>query len=83
MKTEAIKFDLHDKIDHADAHQLEDLHVLITNYLKGDSTDNGWDTLSKPMQDKLSNSIEQADAGLGTPAKEVIRGVRKKYGLNG
>ncbi|QKJ32515.1 hypothetical protein HQ865_23050 [Mucilaginibacter mali] len=76
MKTEAIKFDLHDKIDHADVHQLEDLHALVTNYLKGDSADNGWDTLSKSMQDKLSKSIQQVDAGLGTPARDVIGDIK-------
>jgi hypothetical protein len=27
--------------------------------------------------------LNEADAGLGTPAKEVIKRTREKYGLNG
>jgi len=83
MKEATLKIDLHDKIERADYAQLKELYGLITNYFNGNDTNEGWDTLTEFQKDKISKSIEQADAGLGTPAKEVIKNVREKYSLNG
>ena len=83
MKAVEIKLDLHDKIEHADFEQLKELYGLITNYFNSSQSDEEWGSLSDPQKKKITQGLEQADAGLGTSAKEVIKGAREKYGLNG
>jgi len=55
---------------------------LLTNHFNNKSFDN-WDSMPEPLKQKIDKSIEQANSGLGTPAKEAIKRVREKYGLNG
>jgi len=74
---------LHDKIDHADHRQLEDIYGLIINYFNGQEDESEWDLLSEPMQREITESLEQAKAGIGRDAQTVISEIRKKYGLNG
>lgn len=83
MNEEAIKIDLHDKIEHADANQLKELYGLITNYFNGNDTVGEWDSLPEIQQKLILKGLEQADAGLGKPVKEVTERLRNKYGLNG
>ncbi len=84
MKEATLKIDLHDKIEHANPNQLKELYGLITNYFnsKTDITE-GWDSLSEFQKERLTKSMEQANAGLGTPVKDVIKRTREEYGLNG
>jgi hypothetical protein len=83
MKAAEIKLDLYDKIEHADFEQLKELYGLITNYFNGTEAVEDWELLSESQKNKINQSLEQADAGLGTPAKEAIKKVREQYGLNG
>ena len=83
MKSAEIKLDLHDKIEHANFEQLKELYGLITNYFNSRQSDEEWESLSTAQKKKIIHGLEQADAGLGTPLKEVIKGAREKYGLNG
>jgi hypothetical protein len=83
MEEAALKIDLHYKIEHADFKQLKDLYGLITNYFNGQDTIGEWDSLSEYRKERILKSIEQADAGLYVPAKEVNERIRKKYGLDG
>lgn len=83
MKAAEIKLDLYDKIEHADFEQLKELYGLITNYFNGTKAVEDWELLSESQKKKINQSLEQADAGLGTPAKEAIKKVREQYGLNG
>jgi len=83
MKAAEIKVDLYEKIEHADFKQLKELYGLITNYFNSSQSDEEWRSLSDPQKKKITQGLEQADAGLGTSAKEVIKGAREKYGLNG
>ncbi|MBV8390943.1 MAG: hypothetical protein JO080_14155 [Mucilaginibacter sp.] len=41
-----------------------------------------WDTLSEYQKAAILEGLAQTEAGLGTPASEVIRKSREKYGLN-
>jgi len=83
MEAAEIKLDLHDKIEHADAEQLKELYGLVVNYFNGTEPLEDWDTLSESEKKRINQSLEQADAGLGTPAKEVVKKIREQYGLNG
>jgi len=83
MKAVEIKLDLHDKIEHADFAQLKELYGLITNYFNGSQSDEEWGSLTDSQKKKILQGLEQADTGLGTHAKEVIKGAREKFGLNG
>jgi predicted transcriptional regulator len=49
--------------------------------LQQDSTKE-WDLLSEYQKQHILKGLAEADAGLGTPAKEVTERTRKKYGLN-
>jgi hypothetical protein len=42
-----------------------------------------WDLLTEYQKAHILKGLAEADAGLGTPAKEVIERVREKYRLNG
>ncbi|SHN19199.1 hypothetical protein [Mucilaginibacter sp. OK098] len=83
MEDTALKIDLHDKIDHADKNQLKELYGLIVNYFNSSESVEEWDLLSESQKKLLNKSLEQADAGLGTPLKEINQRLRAKYGLNG
>ncbi|HTK21493.1 MAG TPA: hypothetical protein VL442_18365 [Mucilaginibacter sp.] len=83
MKTAEIKLDLHHKIDNAGSKQLKEIYGLVLNYLNGNSTTEEWDSLSDAQQKKIIQGLEEANAGLGTPAKDIIKKTREKYGLNG
>ena len=82
MDETALKTQLIDKIEHADLNQLKEIYGLLINYFNGEQGDD-WYSLSEYQKEKINKSIEQANAGLGTPAKEVIKLTREKYGLNG
>ena len=83
MSTAELKNELHEKIDHADDTQVQQLYGLMLNYFNGLDDVEEWDSLSKFQQDQINIGLEQAEAGLGSPATEVIRSIREKYGLNG
>ena len=80
MKTTEIKLDLHNKIAHADFKQLKELYGLITNYFNGTKSVEEWELLSESQKKKITQSLEQADAGLGTSAKDAIQKVRTNMG---
>jgi hypothetical protein len=82
MEAAVLKADLINKIEHADDNQLRQIYGLIINYFNGQEEDGGWDSLSEIEQKLILKSMEQADAGLVTPAREVIARSREKYGLN-
>jgi len=82
MKTAEIKLDLHNKIDSVAGNQLKEIYGLVMNYLNANSTTEEWESLSAPQKKKIMQGLEEANAGLGTPAKEVIKKAREKYGLN-
>ena len=84
MEETTLKIELHEKIDHADLKQLKEIYGLIVNYFNNcyDVTE-GWDLLPEYQKQQILKGLEEADAGLGTPAKEVIQRSLEKYGLNG
>jgi len=57
---------------------------LLTNYFnsKYDPAEE-WDLLPEHHKEQILKGLAEADAGLGTPAKDVILRTREKYGLNG
>lgn len=83
MKEAALKIDLHDKIEHANIDQLKELYGLVTNYFNGNKVIEEWDTLPELQQRLISKGLEQADASLGIPLKELNKRLREKHGLNG
>jgi hypothetical protein len=40
-----------------------------------------WDTLSEYQKNRINESLDQAEAGLGEPASAFIKRMREKYGL--
>jgi hypothetical protein len=83
MEVDALKIDLLDKIEHADTGQLKELYGLVINYFNSTQSDEEGDSLSDSQKKILYKSLEQADAGLGTPLRKVNERLRAKYGLNG
>ena len=84
MNTTELKINLHDKIEHADNKQLKEIYGLLINYFNGQySPEEEWDSLPESHKRQIMKGLEEANAGLGTPAKEVSDRLRKKYGLNG
>jgi hypothetical protein len=83
MEDTALKIDLHDKIDHADADQVRELYGLIINYFNGTESVEEDNFLSEAQKKILYKSLEQADAGLGTSLKDINNKLRAKYNLNG
>lgn len=83
MKAEALKIDLHEKIEHADADQVKELYGLVINYFNSNESIEEEDALTDTQKKLLYKSLEQAKAGLGTPLREINHELRAKYGLNG
>ena len=63
-----------------DPEVIEQLVALQHRILQQDRMGD-WDLLSDLRKERINKSIEQANAGLYIPAKEVSDGIRKKYGL--
>ena len=82
MNEAAMKKELHKLIDDADDRQIKEIYGLMLNYFN-ENEEGGWDSLSPYRQERITESIKQADAGLGRPFDEVTRELREKYGLNG
>ncbi|MGZ3874643.1 MAG: hypothetical protein ACXVJD_17115 [Mucilaginibacter sp.] len=83
MEDTELKVDLYNMIDHADKIQLKELYGLVINYFNGGQSVEDWDSLSEYQKQLLDKSIEQADAGLGTPLKEINQRLKAKHGLDG
>ncbi|HEY5327646.1 MAG TPA: hypothetical protein VIJ27_11650 [Mucilaginibacter sp.] len=84
MEESTIKIDLIDKIEHADFNQLREIYGLVINYFNSnESIGDEWDLLPESHKKAINEGLEQLDAGLGTPFKEVNDRLREKYGLNG
>lgn len=83
MKEVELKIDLFDKIEHADSKQLREIYGLLINYFNGQESEEGWDSLPEAHKRQILKGLEEADAGLVIPAKEVSDRLREKYKLNG
>ncbi|WP_295671615.1 hypothetical protein [uncultured Mucilaginibacter sp.] len=83
MEAAELKIELIDKIEHADFKQLREISGLLINYFNSqyDPTE-GWDALPESHKEAINEGLEQLDAGLGVPFKEVNERLKKKYGLN-
>lgn len=82
MTIAALKTELHDKIEHADEQKLEGLYKVVSSYLNDEEIEE-WDLLPQSHKDAIEEGLKQLDAGERIPAKEAIKNLREKYGLNG
>ena len=83
MDIQAEKLDLIKWIaDLDDPDVIKQLFVLQHRILQQDRIGD-WDLLPEYQKQQILKGLEEADAGLGTPAKEVIQMAREKYRLNG
>jgi hypothetical protein len=71
MEAAELKVDLHEKIEHADAVQLQEIYGLLTNYFNGNESTEEWDSLSEAQKNRTIQSLELEDAGLGESLIEV------------
>ena len=83
MEGALIKTELHDWIEQADDHQLQEIYSLFVNYRDSTSEEEGWDKLSEYQRSQILQGLEEAEAGLGIPYEEVMAEIKKKYGLDG
>jgi len=83
MKEAELKIDLFNRIEHADSKQLREIYGLLINYFNGQDSEEEWDLLPDAHKQQILKGLEEADAGLGIPAKEVSNRLREKYRLNG
>ncbi|MES2265462.1 MAG: hypothetical protein V4520_01800 [Bacteroidota bacterium] len=79
MSTAELKNELHEKIDHADDKQVKQLYGLMVNYFNGLDDEEDWDNLSRYQQEQINVGLAQAEAGLGSPADEVLPSIREKF----
>ena len=82
MELAELKVDLHEKIEHADGAQLQEIYGLLTNYFNGNESMEEWDSLSEAEKNRTLQSLEQADAGLGESLQDANKRLKAKYGLN-
>ncbi|AMR31328.1 hypothetical protein A0256_07765 [Mucilaginibacter sp. PAMC 26640] len=82
MEEIAMKADLFDKISHLEGEQLQQLYGLVLNYLNGQEDETDWDKLPEYQKERITESLKQADEGLGRPLDIVLKDLRQKYGLN-
>ena len=83
MSEAELKSVLFDKIEHASTEQLKDIYGLVTDYFNNKYDAGEWDTLPENLQKKIMQGLQEADNGEGIPAKEAIKRIREKHGLNG
>lgn len=83
MTTAAIRTELHEKIEHADDAQLQEIYGLMNNYFDRQEASEDWDKLPEQHKQLILKGLEQAEAGLGTEMREVNASIRLKYKLNG
>ncbi|HVV55637.1 MAG TPA: hypothetical protein VHC47_09950 [Mucilaginibacter sp.] len=78
-----IRTDLHEKIEHADGKQLEEIYGLLMNYFNGQYSIEERDTLTANQKEAINEGLAQAEAGEDEPVSELTNRLRSKYGLNG
>jgi hypothetical protein len=78
MEENILRSEINYLISGADLNELKDIYNLLTNYFNGQwSDEDGWDSLPDHQKEKILESIEEGNAGLVTPAKEVIKLARE------
>jgi len=82
MEEAALKIDLHEKIDHPNSEQLKQLYGLVINYFNSQYDYEEWDSMPDLHKQLIEKAIEQDDAGLGTPLKDINKSIKAQYGLN-
>jgi len=75
-----IKAEIHEWIDEANSRQLQEFYDLFIEYLNRSSEEN-WDNLPEHLKARILQGLAEAEAGLGRPARDIIRETREKYGL--
>ena len=83
MKTANVKAELYREIEGLTNSQLTEIFGIFRNYLNGKDDTEDWSALSVRQQEKIKESIGQANAGRSRPAAEVTKQIRSKYKLNG
>ena len=83
MEASALKHDLIEKIEQADENQLSEIYGLVINYFNSNESVEEWDVMPESHKEAINRGLEQIEAGLGTPFREINNKLRSKYGLNG
>jgi hypothetical protein len=76
-----IKAELHEWINEASSHQLQEFYDLFIDYLNHNGEER-WDELPEHLKARILQGLAEAEAGLGRPARDIIRETREKYRLN-
>jgi hypothetical protein len=65
-------------IDEADDHVVK----MIYSMLETDRSDDRWDDLPKPVQNKIDKAIKEMDDGRGIPHEVVLKTYQSPLNLN-
>ncbi len=83
MKADTLRIDLIDKIVHADDRQVQEIYGWIADYFNKKESAQEWEMLPELYQKLITQSLQEADAGLGITFDDATQKLRDKHGLNG
>lgn len=82
MKTIELKQELHRQIESLGRVHLNYLYGEVRNLLQGKVDESQRDSLSEEERNSILLGLKQADEGKVVPHEQVMKNVRRKYGLS-
>lgn len=78
-----IKEQLLKEIEALSASEQQSVLGIVENYIHGKVDETEWEQLPEGWKKRITESLQQADAGNFVLHEDAVQYIRKKYGLNG
>ena len=82
MKTQDLKKELHRQIESLGRSQLNHLYGDLRNIVQREVDESQWNSLSEQEREGILLGLQQANEGKVIPHDQVMKRIRKKYGLS-
>jgi hypothetical protein len=79
MTVSELKLKIFRKVDSLEKSRLEEVYVIVMNYLNGQKDISDWDKLTDEQKQGIVNAIDEIDSGKGISNEKVMSKIRKKY----
>lgn len=81
MKTFDLRNELHKQIDSLDKAHLNYLYGNLQNLIQGDIDGTVWENMPDEQRLGIMQGVEQAENGKVTNHDDVMRNIKKEYGI--
>ena len=79
MTVAELKLKIFREVDTLEKNRLEEIYVILNNYINGKKDIDDWDKLSEEQKHGIEESIKEIDSGKIITHEVVMAEIRKKY----